>query len=251
MSSATSPAFICDRSVIVRLQASVANSSLPAGVLKPLAIINALSFPSCAVVALALGSFGGTFGVCTGSTTVPPNVLSMAFSNSLGLVIGLSVGSAGGAFFIALNVSRSNPISESFKPTSSRPAFSATLFGSSFASTHAALNRSMFCSDTFPSTFGCAGAGCSSHSDLDHKLRQIPNRIDALRRKSPMSSLSRSGLSARTEPTPITVLPRMLRYPHMVAMPFVSLMAGLPFTISTGDQFHSGSMSMRMRVISA
>jgi hypothetical protein len=249
MSSATSPAFICDRSVIGRLQASAANSSLPAGVLKPLAFINALSFPICDDEAAASGFFGGLFGTWTGSTGVPPNVLRTAASNSLLSLNGTSAVD-GGVSFIILKVSRNSCISEVFNDTKIRPAFSATAFGFRFASSQAFLKRSMFSADTLPSTFFAAG-GCSSHSDFDHSDRQIPNRIDALRRKSPMSSLSRSGLSARTEPTPSIVLPRIVRYPHIVAMPFVSVIAGLPFTNSTGDQFQFTSTSMRIRLISA
>ena len=141
-------------------------------------------------------------------------------------------------------------MSVSFKPINDTPACFATSFGSRFASLQAVLNRSMFSWLTTPAGFG-AGAAGSSHSDLDQSDRQMPKRMDALRKKSPMSSLSRSGLSERTEPTPSIVLPRMVRCPHIVAMPFVSLIAGLPFTNSTGDQFHNGSMSMRIRLISA
>ena len=91
----------------------------------------------------------------------------------------------------------------------------------------------------------------SSHSDLDHRLRQIPNRIDALRRKSPMSSLSKSGLSARTEPTPNIDLPNTVRLPHIVAIPFASVIAGLPLFQPHGSHDHIASTSIRIRVISA
>ena len=189
------------------------------------------------------------FGECTASTGVALNKATIASSASK-FDNGISVGFGAGASFIFLNVSRNLAMSVSFNPTSSTPASLATRFGSRFASLQAVLNRSMFSWLTTPAGFGAA-TGCSSHSDLDQSDRQMPKRMDALRKKSPTSSLSRSGLSERTDPTPNIVLPRIVRCPHMVAMPFVSVIAGLPFTNSTGDQFHSGSMSMRMRLISA
>ena len=91
----------------------------------------------------------------------------------------------------------------------------------------------------------------SDQSCLLHKLNAIPKRILAFRKKSPINSLSKSCLSARTEPTPNKVFPSRVSVAHIVAVPFSTWIAGLPLSQATGCQFQFGSISIKIFVISA
>ena len=140
--------------------------------------------------------------------------------------------------FALANASRSCGICDSLR--SARSIFADLAMCSWFkpAVLQASTNRLMLSIDTngsfglIGSTFAAAGFGAgftmgadgvcdtSSHSCLVHNARHTPKRIAALRMKSEINSLSRSGLLCMTEPTPKRRTPRMVSQPAMCAIPF-------------------------------
>ena len=216
----------------------------------PLPDAKALNIPICFVVAGAPGSLicgeplAGWLALDSATTSSAENILITAATASwvvlnAGLKSSITSGSvslncAANSFALA-NASRNAGICDSFRSARSSLADFAICSWFSPAVLQASTNRLMLSIDTngslglAGSTFATgAGLGAevvgvcdtSSHSCLVHNDRHTPKRILALRIKSEINSLSRSGLLCMTEPIPKRRTPRMVSQPAMCAIPF-------------------------------